>query len=153
MPRNVYHEINLHLVWHTKNNSPVLVDLVEDRCHRYLAHRAIQSPGLFVHAVEGMPDHVHVALSAPPTLLLSEWIGQLKGATSYYINHEICNRKILEWQTGYGIVSFGTRDLPWVVDYVKNQKQHHANGRVFDRLERIWADETAPEGLRAREAR
>ena len=25
-------------------------------------------------------------------------------------------RKVLEWQAGYGVVSFGTRDLPWVVE-------------------------------------
>ena len=36
MPRNVYHEINLHLVGRTKVNAPVLVDAVERRCHQYL---------------------------------------------------------------------------------------------------------------------
>ena len=40
------------------------------------------------------------------------------------------------WQAGYGIVSFGTRDLPWVVAYVRNQKKHHADGTTHDRLER-----------------
>ena len=36
MPRNVYHENNLHFVWRTKVNAPVLVDAVESRCHQYL---------------------------------------------------------------------------------------------------------------------
>lgn len=142
MPRNVYHEINLHLVWRTKNNTPVLVDQVENRCHHYLTNRAIQSSGVLVHAIGGMPDHVHLAVNVPPTLLLSEWVGQLKGACSHYINHEICNKKVLDWQTGYGVVSFGTRDLKWVVDYVRNQKVHHASGNIFDRLERIEQLET-----------
>ena len=44
-----------------------------------------------------------------------------------------------DWQTGYGVVSFGTRDLQWVKDYVKNQRDHHARGRFVDRLERITA--------------
>jgi len=140
MPRNVYHEIHLHLVWRTKHSDPVLVDAVEQRCHRYLLHRAIQSPEVLVHAVGGMPDHMHMAISAPPTLLISEWIGQLKGASAHYINHEICNRRVLAWQTGYGVVSFGTRSLSWVVDYVKNQKAHHDAGTVHARLERIEQD-------------
>ncbi|MBN1491664.1 MAG: transposase, partial [Phycisphaerae bacterium] len=67
---------------------------------------------------------------------ISEWIGQLKGSSSYHINHEICNRRVLGWQDGYGVVSFGTRDLPWVVAYVRNQKKHHAEGTTHDRLER-----------------
>jgi len=137
MPRNVYHEIHLHVVCRTKNSDPVLVDTVEQRCHRFLRHRAIQTPGVLVHAIGGMPDHIHIAVSVPPTLLISEWVGQLKGASAYHINHEICNRRVLEWQTGYGVVSFGARSLQWVVDYIENQKEHHAGGSVPARLERI----------------
>ena len=44
MPRNVYSEINLHLTWHTKDNNPVLVDIVEDRTHHFLKHRACSRP-------------------------------------------------------------------------------------------------------------
>jgi hypothetical protein len=48
---------------------------------------------------------------------------------------------VLEWQAGYGVVSFGTRALEWVCGYVRNQKEHHARGTVFDRLERIASDD------------
>ena len=137
MPRNVYSEINFHITWHTKDNSPVLVDVVENRLHHYLKHRALETQGIIVHEINGMPDHVHMAVSAPPTVKPSEWIGELKGASSHHINHEICNRKVLAWQDGYGIVSFGTKDLKWVVNYVRNQKTHHAGGETHERLERI----------------
>lgn len=139
MPRNVYAEINLHITWHTRDNSPVMVDTVESNLHRYLKHRALQTEGVVVHEINGMPDHVHLAVSIPPALGISEWIGELKGASAHHINHEICNRKVLTWQTGYGVVSFGTKDLPWVVEYIRNQKSHHAAGSVHERLERISA--------------
>jgi putative transposase len=137
MPRNVYSEIHLHLTWHTKNSDPVLTDVVEHRTHQYLTNRAVQTPGVFVHEINGTADHVHLAVSVPPTVLVSEWIGALKGASSYHINHEICNRKVLFWQDGYGVVSFVTKDLPWVAAYVRNQKTHHAEGKTFDRMERV----------------
>jgi len=141
MPRRVYAEINLHITWHTKENVPALVDLVEDRLHRYVTHRALQTPGVIVHAVGGMPDHVHLAVTVPPAVEISGWIGELKGASAHHINHEICNRKTLEWQSGYGVVSFGSKDLRWVVSYVRNQRSHHENKTVFDRLERIVPDD------------
>lgn len=141
MPRNVYSEIHLHLTWHTFNNAPVLVDLVECQTHRHLRHRAIQSEGVIVHEIGGVADHVHLVVTIPPTLLISEWVGKLKGGSSYFINHEICNKKVLDWQTGYGVVSFGTKDLPWVIEYVRRQKEHHAKGTTQERLERVDREE------------
>ena len=140
MARQVYSEIYLHVVWHTKEDEPVLRDLIESRTHAFIKHKGCKTPGVFIHEVGGIEDHVHIVMSVPATLTPSVWIGETKGASSYHINQEVAMRKILEWQNGYGIVSFGKRDLPWVVDYVRNQKTHHQRGTVHDRLERIEAE-------------
>ena len=47
------------------------------------------------------------------------------------------------WQGGYGVVSFGTKDLEWVRGYIRNQREHHARGTVVDRLEWITTDDTS----------
>ena len=141
MSKHVYSEINLHMTWHTKNNNPVLTDHVEERVHHYLEHEIRKIKNAFFHAVGGIEDHIHVVATIPPTVWISEWIGKLKGGSSFYINHEIANRKVLDWQTGYGVVSFGTKDLKWVIEYVKNQKEHHARGTTVERLERTNDDD------------
>jgi REP element-mobilizing transposase RayT len=143
MSRKAYSEINLHIVWHVKDDIPVLRDEIEVQVHRTLRGQAVNEPGVFLHEIGGTDDHVHLVATIPPTLLISEWIGQLKGSSSHYINHHIANRKVLEWQSKYGVVSFGTKDLPWVVDYVRNQRAHHAQGKTHLRLER---DEIEDEG-------
>src|ERR1041384_8834025 len=111
MPKNVYSEINLHMIWHTKNHEPVLRAHIENRVHQYLQHQALKTKGAFFHAVGGTDDHIHFVASIPPSLLISEWIGKLKGGSSFHINHEIANRKLLDWQTGSRTVSFATKDL------------------------------------------
>ena len=142
MSRNVYSEINLHITWHTKESYPSLIEQVEDRVHHYLKHRVLETAGVLFHEIGGTENHLHLAVSTPPTLLISDWIGKLKGASSHYINHEIADHKVLEWQTGYGVVSFGTKDLEWVVSYIRNQKEHHRKGSIYERLERIAMDES-----------
>ena len=138
MSRNYYSEINLHIVWHTKSSSPLLTPSVEPVAYRALRKRIVDTPGAFVHVIGGIETHVHLAVTIPPTLTLSEWIGQLKGGTSHDVNQQSkANDKILQWQVGYGIVSFGTKDLPWVIAYIKNQREHHAKSTTIDRLERI----------------
>jgi hypothetical protein len=41
------------------------------------------------------------------------------------------------------VVSFGKNNLEWVLKYIANQREHHAKGKVFDRLERIGVYEEA----------
>jgi putative transposase len=94
-----------------------------------------------VHEVGGIETHVHLAVTIPPTLLISEFIGKLKGGSSHDVNQAIgCGAKALEWQAGYGVVGFGTRDTQWVVEYIRNQREHHARGAVHERLERFMQD-------------
>jgi hypothetical protein len=54
-----------------------------------------------------------------------------------------CVKNALQWQVGYGVVSFGTGDLDWVANYIRNQKTHHGRGGVHERLERITHDDDA----------
>ncbi len=131
MPHNYYSEINLHVTWHTKNSLPLLTQTVEPLVHRYIKQRLVNEKGIFIHEIGGTETHVHLALTIQPTIVISDLIGQLKG----YRN------KLLQWQTGYGVVSFGTGDLDWVKSYVRDQRRHHAEGKTFDRLERFVAVE------------
>jgi putative transposase len=151
MSRNYYAEINLHLAWHTKESSPLLVPDVEKVVHHYLRGRCINTPGVFIHEIGGIETHVHLAVSIAPTVLISELVGQLKGASAHEANQRF-GRRVLEWQAGYGVVSFGTRDLPWVAEYIRTQRERHNGGRVEDRLERITEWETASAEAERREA-
>ena len=138
MSRNYYSEINLHFVWHTKESSPFLVPEVEEFTHRWLKQRIVNSEGVYVYEIGGTENHVHLCVEIVPTVVISDFIGQLKGACSHDVNqHFGCRGKALEWQTGYGVVSFGTADRDWVCRYIREQRVHHARGCVQDRLERI----------------
>ncbi len=144
MSLNCYSEINLHIVWHTKESAPLLTPEVEAVVHHYLRGRCINTRGVYVHEVGGIETHVHLCVSVPPTLLISDFIGQLKGSSSHEANQKLGEvRKVLEWQTGYGVVSFGRKDLRWVRTYVRNQRDRHERDKVEDRLERIMALEEA----------
>ena len=118
---------------------------VEPIAHRLLKKRIVETSNAFVHEIGGIETHVHAVVTIQPTLLISEFIGRLKGGSSHDVNQAMRLRhKVLEWQNGYGVVSFGTRDLPWVIEYVRNQREHHAGGAVHERLEQFTHEEPEP---------
>ena len=129
MARNIYSEIHLHITWHTKNSTPTITESIEPRLHRCLQGRILQAPGVLLHAIGGTDDHIHIAVTVPPSLLVSDWIGELKGASAHYINHTVANRKILEWQSGYGVSRLFIHALPdyaYLAGVVPSQDVPHA---------------------------
>ncbi|MGL4554282.1 MAG: IS200/IS605 family transposase, partial [Gemmataceae bacterium] len=135
MAHAYYSEIHLHLVWHTKHNEPYLTDDVESEAHAAIRLKALETKGVIVHAIGGTANHVHLAVTVPPSVRVSDFVGQMKGASSHKMGVRFPDRPFA-WQTGYGVVSFGTRAMGWVVAYVENQKAHHAGQTAHDRLER-----------------
>ncbi len=147
MSRNYYSEIHLHVTWHTKESSPLLTPDLETFVHRWLEKRIVDTPGVYVHEIGGTETHVHLAVAVPPTLGIVEFIGRLKGGSAHDANQQFGLRgKVLAWQSGYGVVSFGTANLEWVRAYIRDQRAHHNRGSVQERLEQI-ADETPEDGI------
>src|SRR5437763_15059765 len=93
-----YSEINLHFVWHVKSSLPIITSEIEPRLYKHIRSYQLQSPGQIFHEIGGIETHVHIAVTIPPTLLISDWIGKLKGASSHHVNHKLANRKLLDWQ-------------------------------------------------------
>mgnify|MGYP001256693357 CR=1 FL=1 len=134
MSSHVYHEIFLHLNWHTKDDLPLLRGEVEDFCHRAIRQKCESIRGVYLHGLGGTDDHVHLAVSIEPSVTISEMVQELKGFSAFEVNRRT-HRKTLAWQRGYGVVSFGQAHLEWVLEYILNQREHHRQGKVECRLE------------------
>lgn len=142
MGSHVFHEIYLHLNWHTKDNEPLILPSLEVAIHDFLRNRCKETKGVYFHAIGGTQDHVHLAINIEPFVTICDLVGDLKGASSFEINQQQ-RMKALQWQRGFGVVSFGKKQLPWVEAYIANQKEHHRVGSAFDRLEKTEFDEEA----------
>lgn len=129
-----YWRLFYHAVWTTRNREALIEPAREQDLHRYLWEKARTLGGL-PHAVGGIEDHIHLALSIPPRLAVSIAIGQLKGASSHFVTHVVAPDSGFAWQGEYGVLSFSERALPKVVAYVRRQRQHHAAGTLQPRLE------------------
>jgi putative transposase len=131
-----YWRLFYHFVWRTKNGDPLIAPEWEGSLHNVIVAKATEL-GAFVYAVGGVEDHIHLVVSVPPKIALSVFIGQVKGNSSHFVNHELAVNSRFAWQAEYGVVSFGGKRLDMVVRYVKNQRKHHTDGKIIGMLERV----------------
>jgi REP element-mobilizing transposase RayT len=141
MPGHVFHEIYIHLNWHTKDDQPLLTPEIEPLVHNYLRQKCGATKGVTVHGTGGTADHVHLAVSIEPFVCISDLVGEVKGSSSHDVR-DPRGMKAVEWQRGFGVVSFGKKNLRWVLDYVAHQKEHHAAGTCEGRLEKVGEEGT-----------
>ena len=94
-----------------------------------------------------MPDHVHLLVRLAPKATVSDFIGEVKGATSYRVNHDLKPPHGLYWQEGYGVLTLRKDELEKVSRYIDNQEEHHRRRSLSLMLERTEIDaDDWPEG-------
>jgi putative transposase len=128
-------------VWGTKDR----LSLLDDERGTTLRQALIEVAGeqeVLMHAVGWMPDHVHLAVSIPPKLSVSDIAQRFKGVSSYRFNQ--VGGDAFKWQQGYGAISFSESKLPTVIAYIENQRTHHAERTLIPALERFRQLESAP---------
>ena len=76
-------------------------------------------------AINGTADHVHMLVSLPPAVSISEAMRVLKASSSKWVHEKWPNRKSFSWQTGYGAFSVSRSNVPGVVKYINSQERHH----------------------------
>jgi putative transposase len=90
-----------------------------------------------VLAVNAVADHVHVAVSIPPKVAVAQWAKRVKGVSAFEINNQFSESlEPFRWQEGYGVLTFGEKNINTVVEYINRQQEHHANYKLIDWLEK-----------------
>ena len=142
MAQNYYSELYFHFVWRTKGSLPLLVPAIRDQLWAEILRKSGELTA-YPLEVGGTEDHVHLLVSAPPTLLLSEFIGRVKGSTSHYVNHQLNAAHGLQWAEGYGVLSLAKKSVPAVRQYIQQQAAHHRNRTANARMECCESDAQA----------
>lgn len=126
-----------HLVCSTKERQPLIKPNIESQLYPYIIGKA-DALNCILHAINGTKNHIHLVVSIPPTLAISDFVKKIKGSSSHYLNNVLSAKENkFAWQTGYGVFSLGQTQLERAIAYVDNQKQHHSKGTVNSHPEQM----------------
>jgi putative transposase len=129
-----YWRLHYHLVWATYERASLITPNVERVVYQTMFAKG-RELDLVLHAVGGVSDHVHVVASIPPARCVAEIVKHLKGASSRAVH--ISAGSEFRWQEGYGALTLGGAALARVIEYVRRQPEHHANGTLVAVYEKV----------------
>lgn len=131
----------VHLIWTTWDRLPLISSEVELTLFHVLQNEA-QKQNCKVLALNGTEDHIHMLVELSPTASVSELVKQLKGVSSRCLNETLVMEIPFKWQASYGAFSVSRWDVKNIKQYIVQQKQHHASGKIIEQLETVFQPES-----------
>ncbi len=121
---NTYSQIYLHYVFSPKCMQALIKAEFEEELYKYIAG-IIKNLDQQLIRINGMPDHCHLLVRLRPSLAPSKFIQAVKTNSSRWINEKKFLNHRFNWQSGGGIFSVSHRNVPELISYIENQKEHH----------------------------
>jgi putative transposase len=128
--------ILVHLVFSTKDREPWLMDSHRDELHAYIGGTISNHDGVLLKA-GSVTDHIHLLASHPRTMSPSEFVKEIKIASSKWLKQSDRRYAGFHWQSGYGIFSVSPSHRPDVEKYIATQAEHHRKVTFQDEYRRM----------------
>lgn len=116
--------LKYHLAWCPKYRRSVLTGDIEVRLKELLHELAVENDWT-LHAMEVMPDHVHLFVETRPEWAVTEVVNHFKGITSHNLReefHSLVTRLPTLWSRSYFAASVGAVSEATIRRYIEAQK-------------------------------
>lgn len=84
-----------------------------------------------------MEEHLHILSDLHPSIALADFIRDMKTATSKWLKTNDQFPNFRGWADGYAALTYAYRDKDLIINYIKNQREHHKTISFKDELEQI----------------
>ena len=130
MAQSLY-KIYLHIIFHTKTESPTVDVHHLTRLHEYIG-ALVNSTGCQVVCVGGTCNHVHTLLMLSKTETVAHVVEEMKRNSSRWIKTLSPQYEHFAWQGGYAAFSVSQSVVEKTKQYVMNQQEHHKKVSFHD---------------------
>jgi REP element-mobilizing transposase RayT len=112
-----------HVIFSTKDREPIIIQEIRDELYRYMGGIVKGEDGVVLQ-IGGLPNHIHMVIKLKPIHALSEIMKKVKAKSSKWINEQNLMGRFA-WQEGYGAFTVSESQIPAVIQYVREQEDHH----------------------------
>ena len=121
---STYTQIIYQIVFSTKNRETILLKDNRSKLFEYIVG-IFKSNKCHLYRINAVEDHVHIVSHLHPTVALASLVKDIKIASSAFIKDKALFKHFVCWQEGYGAFTYSFKDKDKLIEYVKNQEEHH----------------------------
>lgn len=121
---STYTQILYHIIFGTKHRTPVLKKEKRADLFKYI-WGILKNKKCHLYQINGVEDHIHILTHIHPTIALSDLVKDIKIASSLHIKENKIFPNFSGWQNGYGAFTYSLKEKERLINYVKNQEEHH----------------------------
>lgn len=121
---STYTQLIYHIVFSTKYREPTLIKDDRRRLFAYI-HQLLTNKNCHLYRINGVEDHLHILTYIHPTIAIANLIKDIKLASDDLIKEEKIFPDFQGWQDGYGAFSETIKAKEKLMNYIKNQEEHH----------------------------
>ena len=121
---NTYTQLYIHFVFAVKGRQSLISEIHREELQKYITG-VVQNREHKMLAIFCMPDHTHLFVGMKPIMSISDLMREVKAVSSKFINDKNWIKGKFSWQEGYGAFSHSHSQLGSVINYIRNQKEHH----------------------------
>ena len=99
-----------HIMFHTKYNA-MAINIENERILYSYINGFCNNYGVKLIRLGGMPDHIHMLVNMPTTESVSDFVKQLKVATSKMLYQDGHFPYFEGWQNGYSAFTYAYKDI------------------------------------------
>lgn len=138
-----YKQVLYHIIFATKNRESTITQTNQEALYKYI-WGIIRGKSCHLYRIGGMEDHLHIFTDLNPALSLASYIKDIKLASSCWMKESGLFPQFTYWQEGYGAFTCSVNERDTLIDYIKNQKEHHKKESFFDEYKRLLAANEIP---------
>ena len=131
-----YRQIYFHIVFGTKSHQPTLPDEHCEELYRYI-WGIIKNKNCKLYRINGSREHLHLLSDLHPSIALANFVKDIKIAASIWLKQNGNFSQFEGWAEGYGAFTISHNDRDRVIEYIKNQKEHHKKEIFIDEYKRL----------------
>jgi len=131
-----YRHILYHLIFRTKNSRKTLYPEHSKELYAYQMG-IIKNKNCFLYRINGMEEHLHILCDLHPTIALADFMRDIKTSSSIWLKQSGKFPEFEGWADGYAAFTYAWKDKEMIVNYIKNQHEHHKIESFEDELKRI----------------